>query len=85
MTPYADWPRAVTVEDLHTGDVLLLSSDGLHGVLAAEDLAAELRATAPAGGLEPAERLRRAKDMLDNGLISDAEFESIKARVVDGL
>ena len=42
-------------------------------------------ATAPAGSLEPAERLRRAKDMLDNGLISDAEFESIKARVVDGL
>ena len=42
-------------------------------------------AAAPAGSLEPAERLRRAKDMLDNGLISDAEFESIKARVVDGL
>jgi hypothetical protein len=39
------------------------------------------------GGLssDPAERLRRAKDMLDNGLITDAEYESIKARIVDGL
>jgi len=33
----------------------------------------------------PVERLRRAKEMLDGGLISDAEYESIKARVVDGL
>jgi hypothetical protein len=33
----------------------------------------------------PVERLRRAKEMLDGGLISDAEYESIKAKVVDGL
>ena len=31
------------------------------------------------------ERLRKAKEMLDDGLITDAEFESIKARVVGGL
>ena len=37
----------------------------------------------PAG--DPLERLRRAKEMLDGGLISDTEYESIKARVVDGL
>ena len=35
--------------------------------------------------LDPAERLRRAKEMLDQGLISDAEYEAIKARVVDAL
>jgi len=52
-----DLEAAVTVEDLRTGDVLLLSSDGLHGVLPAEDLAAELRATASAGVL--AEQLVR--------------------------
>lgn len=46
-----DMEAPVTVEDLHAGDVLLLSSDGLHGVLPAEDLAAELRATAPAAVL----------------------------------
>jgi len=34
---------------------------------------------------DPAERLRRAKQMLDDGLITDTEYESIKARVVDGL
>ncbi len=34
---------------------------------------------------DPTARLRRAKEMLDGGLITDAEYESIKARVVDGL
>lgn len=40
-------------------------------------------ASSPSG--DPAERLRRAKEMLDNGLITDTEYESIKARVVDAL
>ena len=39
---------------------------------------------ATAGG-DPTERLRKAKQMLDDGLITDTEYESIKARVVDGL
>jgi hypothetical protein len=30
-------------------------------------------------------RLQKAKDMLDKGLISDAEFEAIKARIVNTL
>lgn len=34
---------------------------------------------------DPGERLRRAKEMLDSGLITDTEYESIKARVVDTL
>jgi len=38
-----------------------------------------------ADGGDPTERLRKAKEMLDGGLITDAEFESIKARVVEGL
>jgi hypothetical protein len=37
------------------------------------------------GGVDPTDRLRRAKQMLDSGLITDAEYESIKARIVDGL
>lgn len=44
--------------------------------------------SAPAGEQtadNPAARLRRAKEMVDSGLITDAEFESIKARIVDGL
>jgi hypothetical protein len=34
---------------------------------------------------EPARRLRQARDMLDAKLISDSEFESIKAKIVSGL
>lgn len=38
-----------------------------------------------AGGVEAVERLKAAKEMLANGLITDAEFEAIKAKVVSGL
>ena len=38
-----------------------------------------------AGGADAVERLKAAKDMLANGLITDAEFEAIKAKVVSGL
>jgi hypothetical protein len=34
---------------------------------------------------EPARRLRQAREMLDAKLISDTEFESIKAKIVAGL
>ena len=42
-------------------------------------------APAQSAGTDPTERLRRAKEMLDGGLITDTEYESIKARVVDAL
>jgi hypothetical protein len=42
--------------------------------------------TAPVGAeSEPARRLRQAREMLDAKLITDSEFESIKARIVSGL
>jgi hypothetical protein len=34
---------------------------------------------------EPARRLRQAKEMLEAKLITDSEFESIKAKIVSGL
>ena len=34
---------------------------------------------------EPVRRLRQAREMLDAKLISDSEFESIKAKIVSGL
>jgi hypothetical protein len=37
------------------------------------------------GESEPARRLRQAREMLDAKLITDSEFESIKARIVSGL
>ncbi len=39
----------------------------------------------PGGESEPTRRLRQAREMLDARLISDAEFESIKAKIVSGL
>jgi hypothetical protein len=40
---------------------------------------------AATGESEPARRLRQAREMLDAKLISDSEFESIKAKIVSGL
>jgi len=40
---------------------------------------------ADGGESEPARRLRQAREMLDAKLISDAEYESIKAKIVAGL
>ncbi len=37
------------------------------------------------GESEPARRIRQAREMLDAKLISDAEFESIKAKIIAGL
>lgn len=40
---------------------------------------------AVAEGDDPVERLKRAKEMLQSGLITDAEYESIKAKIVSNL
>jgi hypothetical protein len=42
-------------------------------------------ADVPGAESEPARRLRQAREMLDAKLISDSEFESIKAKIVSGL
>jgi hypothetical protein len=41
----------------------------------------------PSGNLseDAATKLQQAKQMLDNKLISDSEYESIKARIISGL
>jgi hypothetical protein len=39
----------------------------------------------PGESSDPTERLQRAKDMVAKGLITDAEYEAIKARIVSGL
>ena len=70
------WREKRRVRDL---DELRAQSGGVQigGVAGAASLAS-------ADG-DPTERLRKAKQMLDDGLITDSEFESIKARVVGGL
>jgi len=72
------WREKRRVRDL---DELRAQSGGVH--IAGGVPGTVGSAGTPAG--DPAERLRRAKQMLDDGLITDTEFESIKARVVDGL
>jgi hypothetical protein len=72
------WREKRRVRDL---DELRAQSGGVNIGGALTGAAANLVA---AGG-DPTERLRTAKQMLDDGLITDAEYETIKARVVDGL
>ena len=72
------WREKRRVRDL---DELRAESGGIQ--IGAQPSGSAMGAQAPAG--DPTARLRRAKEMLDQGLITDAEYESIKARVVDGL
>jgi hypothetical protein len=44
-----------------------------------------IRAQPPARDHRSDERLRQAKEMLEAKLITDSEFESIKAKIVSGL
>ena len=41
--------------------------------------------TGASSGDDPATRLKHAKEMRDGGLITDSEYEAIKARIVEGL
>lgn len=73
------WREKRRVRDL---DELRAESGGVQ--LGGLGMASAGGAAAQAGA-DPTDRLRRAKDMLDSGLITDSEYESIKARIVDGL
>ncbi len=51
-----------------------IGSGGVAGALAA-----------PGASDDPTDRLQRAKDMLTKGLITDAEYEAIKAKIISGM
>ena len=72
------WREKRRVRDL---DELRAQSGGIQIGAQPSAMSAGLASTAG----DPGERLRRAKEMLDDGLITDTEYESIKARVVDSL
>lgn len=76
------WREKRRVRDL---DELRARSGGIQFGAAPAAAAGTAASAAGASTDTPAVRLRRAKEMLDGGLITDAEYESIKARVVDGL
>ncbi|HEY9517014.1 MAG TPA: PH domain-containing protein [Gemmatimonadaceae bacterium] len=70
------WREKRRVRDL---DELRARSGGIQ-------LGASMNAAGQAAGDDdPVVRLRRAKEMLDNHLITDSEYESIKAKIVDRL
>src|ERR1700688_3686451 len=53
--------------------------------LSAPGVGAAGGSSAPRAESEPVRRLRQAREMLEAKLISDSEFESIKAKIVSGL
>jgi len=79
QTQEQGWREKRRVRDLEelrakSGGVTIGASAGTGAGLTAE----------PQNG-NPAARLQRAKEMLANGLITDSEYESIKAKIVSGL
>jgi hypothetical protein len=64
---------------------LRAKSGGVQFNSAAAGQSAYTAADAAGAESEPTRRLRQAREMLDAKLISDSEFESIKARIVSGL
>jgi hypothetical protein len=42
-------------------------------------------ASTDANGQSPSARLQRAKDMLQSGLLTDSEFEQVKAKILNEL
>jgi hypothetical protein len=79
QTQEQNWREKRRVRDLEelrakSGGVTIGAPSGI-----AEGLKAD-----PQNG-SPAARLERAREMLAQGLITDSEFESIKARIVSGL
>ena len=71
------WREKRRVRDL---DEMRARSGGIQLGAAGAPFAAQSGA---ATGEDPAARLKRAKEMLDGGLITDAEYEQIKARIVE--
>jgi putative oligomerization/nucleic acid binding protein len=73
------WREKRRIRDLEelrakSGGVTIGAAGGVAGGLVTES---------PNG--DPAARLQRAKEMLAQGLITDSEYESIKAKIVSGL
>jgi hypothetical protein len=77
------WREKRRVRDL---DELRAKSGGIQfGTPGAPAMGGAADASGGAAAGDPVGRLQRAKEMLVDGLITDAEFESIKAKIVDRL
>jgi Short C-terminal domain/Bacterial PH domain len=74
------WREKRRVREL---EELRAKSGGVH--LESSPASANLAAGGGSGMEDPAVRLQQAKEMLDKGLISDSEYESMKARIISSL
>jgi hypothetical protein len=71
------WREKRRVREL---EELRAKSGGVH--LDSSPASANLAAGGGSGMEDPAVRLQRAKEMLEKGLISDSEYESLKAKII---
>jgi hypothetical protein len=76
------WREKRRVRDL---DELRAKSGGIQFGPSGPSGGGGVAADGSAAAGDPVGRLQRAKEMLTDGLITDAEFESIKAKIVDRL
>jgi hypothetical protein len=79
--------RVRELEELRakSGGVQISGQPGYGNDAGAANAGAANAGAANAAESEPTRRLRQAREMLDAKLISDSEFETIKAKIVSGL
>jgi hypothetical protein len=79
--------RVRSIEEMRAQAGGVQIATGVYPQAGAEGVIAHAGGTAGASGPggDPAQRLARAKDMLDQGLITDAEYQAIKAKIVGAL
>jgi hypothetical protein len=74
--------RVRSIEEMRAASGGVQIATGVYPQTAAEPALERRGAATPD---EPAQRLAKARRMLEDGLITDAEFEAIKARIVSAL
>jgi hypothetical protein len=77
--------RVRSMEEMRASSGGVQIATGVYGQPGPGATGAEEPPRLAGGSDDPVERLSRAKAMLAQGLITDAEYEAIKARVVGGL
>jgi hypothetical protein len=76
--------RVRSIEEMRAQAGGVQIATGVYPQAGAERVIAQTAGTSGPGE-DPAQRLARARDMLDQGLITDAEYQAIKAKIVGAL
>ena len=75
--------RVRTIEEMRAAAGGVQIATGVYPQGEPQMVTAQVRPSDP--GEDPAARLAKAKAMLDQGLLSDAEYEAVKAKVLGAL